>query len=266
MAIDLAKEQPQGAIFLIPARIEPCNIPSQLEHLQSPEIFNEKGYQRLVEALKVRAIKLSRHLNSNLTIAENKPYHDLLSTYFSQAFSQIFWDKFDSLKLKSPDIFTIGLVGAGSTGKTTLIYTLARIDFNFLQSQHATNSPYTYRASLEENNYIIEFSDIFLFDPATRDNALEQIKKEADLIFFTTSSNIDFGKNEIQIYQELVKLEIPVLILATKMDRLEYASGKSYLQQLQDVTKQPPLPVSVVEGLNLDLIIKFILKAKRFYI
>lgn len=53
-AIDVAEEQPEGAIFLIPVRLEDCPIPERLRHLQWVNFFENDGYDRLVRALKTR--------------------------------------------------------------------------------------------------------------------------------------------------------------------------------------------------------------------
>lgn len=51
-AIDVADEQPEGAIFLIPVRLEDCPIPERLRHLQWVNFFENDGYDRLVRALR----------------------------------------------------------------------------------------------------------------------------------------------------------------------------------------------------------------------
>jgi len=51
-ALDIADEQPNGEIFLIPARLEECNIPERLGRLQTVNLFDEDGYERLIMSLK----------------------------------------------------------------------------------------------------------------------------------------------------------------------------------------------------------------------
>lgn len=53
-AIDVAEEQPEGAIFIIPVRLEDCPVPERLRHLQWVNFFEDDGYDRLVSALKKR--------------------------------------------------------------------------------------------------------------------------------------------------------------------------------------------------------------------
>lgn len=58
-ALDLADEKPQGTIFLIPLRLEQCEIPSQLQRWQSADVFDQaEDYDRLLSALNRRADSL----------------------------------------------------------------------------------------------------------------------------------------------------------------------------------------------------------------
>jgi hypothetical protein len=53
-ALDLADEQPEGSIYLIPLRLEPCAVPDRLGDLHWADLFTEGGYARLVCALRSR--------------------------------------------------------------------------------------------------------------------------------------------------------------------------------------------------------------------
>lgn len=54
-ALDIADEQPEGTIFLIPLRLEECEIPERLRRWHWVNYFDGDGYDRLLLALKVRA-------------------------------------------------------------------------------------------------------------------------------------------------------------------------------------------------------------------
>ncbi len=54
-ALDVADEQPEGAIFLIPAKLEECQVPSRLSKLQWVNLFDNYGYKRLKSALSKQA-------------------------------------------------------------------------------------------------------------------------------------------------------------------------------------------------------------------
>jgi hypothetical protein len=53
--LDVADEQPEGAIFLIPLRLEECQVPDRLSQWQWVNYFDERGYERLLQALRKRA-------------------------------------------------------------------------------------------------------------------------------------------------------------------------------------------------------------------
>lgn len=54
-ALDVADEQPEGAIYLIPLRLEECDVPTRLQKWQWVDFYKNDGYQRLLLALTARA-------------------------------------------------------------------------------------------------------------------------------------------------------------------------------------------------------------------
>jgi hypothetical protein len=69
-AIDSAEEQTEDSIFLIPARLEDCEVPERLRRWQWVDLFMTDGYDRLVTALQARALalgKLPLHFGGNST-------------------------------------------------------------------------------------------------------------------------------------------------------------------------------------------------------
>jgi hypothetical protein len=53
-ALDVADEQPEGGIFLIPVRLENCDVPERLRRWQWVDLFEKRGYDKLVKALRTR--------------------------------------------------------------------------------------------------------------------------------------------------------------------------------------------------------------------
>ena len=58
-ALDVADEQPEGAIYIIPARLDDCQVPSRLTKWQWIDLFEEKGYEQLRNSLMYRLNTLS---------------------------------------------------------------------------------------------------------------------------------------------------------------------------------------------------------------
>ncbi|HKP54954.1 MAG TPA: toll/interleukin-1 receptor domain-containing protein [Chloroflexia bacterium] len=62
-ALDIAEEQPEGTIYLIPVRLEECEVPNRLEQWQRVDLFSLgsqsgyswQGYRKLFRALRERA-------------------------------------------------------------------------------------------------------------------------------------------------------------------------------------------------------------------
>lgn len=57
-ALDVADKQPEGALFVIPLKLEECQVPERLSRWQWVNDFQADGYQKLMRALDVRAKEL----------------------------------------------------------------------------------------------------------------------------------------------------------------------------------------------------------------
>jgi hypothetical protein len=75
-ALDLADEQPEGAIFLIPAKLEECQVPSRLNKWQWVDLYNRKGYEKLKSSLEERA----QDIDANVIYYKKKFSSKLLIT------------------------------------------------------------------------------------------------------------------------------------------------------------------------------------------
>lgn len=58
LALDTAMEQPEGEIFIIPARLEECDNLESLRKWHVVDLFEDDGYQMLASALKAQAEKI----------------------------------------------------------------------------------------------------------------------------------------------------------------------------------------------------------------
>ncbi len=50
-ALDVAEEKPDGTIYIIPARLRPCDVPGRLQRWQWVDLFEANGYQKLLRSL-----------------------------------------------------------------------------------------------------------------------------------------------------------------------------------------------------------------------
>jgi hypothetical protein len=58
IALNEADMKPEGEIFIIPARLDECNVPQSLQRWHWVDLFEDDGYVRLINALRVRAEKI----------------------------------------------------------------------------------------------------------------------------------------------------------------------------------------------------------------
>jgi TIR domain len=54
LALDVAQEKPEGAIYFIPARLDECVVPDSLREYQWVNLFEEKGYEKIKRVLQTR--------------------------------------------------------------------------------------------------------------------------------------------------------------------------------------------------------------------
>jgi formylglycine-generating enzyme required for sulfatase activity len=71
-ALDVADEQPEGVIFLIPARLEECQTPNRLSKWQWVDLFIETGYERLKKTLIYQAHKTGNLVTPSLYLQNSK--------------------------------------------------------------------------------------------------------------------------------------------------------------------------------------------------
>lgn len=64
IALDVAEQKPFGTIFIIPARLEICDVPERLKEIHWVNLFEQDGYERLLEALQIRANSLGILINN----------------------------------------------------------------------------------------------------------------------------------------------------------------------------------------------------------
>jgi hypothetical protein len=72
-ALDKAEEMPEGTIFIIPARLEECNVPTRLKPFQWVDLFSDNGHKQLMQSLNVRAAKLGPNIAQGLVTVAAQP-------------------------------------------------------------------------------------------------------------------------------------------------------------------------------------------------
>lgn len=72
LALDVAMEKPEGAIFIIPARLEECETLESLRPWNWVNLFEADGYDKLLRALKAQADKVGATMKGRRG-AKSKP-------------------------------------------------------------------------------------------------------------------------------------------------------------------------------------------------
>jgi hypothetical protein len=50
--LEQRKRRPEGAIYLIPVRLDPCSVPTQMSNLHYADLFEPDGWDRVIASLK----------------------------------------------------------------------------------------------------------------------------------------------------------------------------------------------------------------------
>jgi hypothetical protein len=58
LALDVADQQPEGTIYVVPVRLDDCEVPDRLRRWHWVNLFEENGFDKLTAALKRRADEL----------------------------------------------------------------------------------------------------------------------------------------------------------------------------------------------------------------
>lgn len=139
-ALDKALEIPEGHIFLIPARIDECNVPSSLSRYQWVNLYDDNGLLRLIKALKLRAVQLPELLQNAAISADNVA---------------------DALIVKSDPSYKATVESADEPNRLSLLQ-----EDNYLQDNQSLNSNDLINGTSEINlqSYFREINQVKLLD------------------------------------------------------------------------------------------------------
>jgi outer membrane protein assembly factor BamD (BamD/ComL family) len=95
-ALDIAEEKPEGAIFLIPARLEECVVPEGLERWQWVNLYEENGFIKLLRSLKLRADAVGAMIEPTFYADTEKEINHRLEQLYTEGLAAFYtedWDK-----------------------------------------------------------------------------------------------------------------------------------------------------------------------------
>jgi len=64
-ALDIAREKPEGTIFVIPVRLDECEVPYRFKNIQWTNLFTSSGYERVCDSLNERLRDVKKKESGN---------------------------------------------------------------------------------------------------------------------------------------------------------------------------------------------------------
>ncbi len=134
-ALDVADEQPEGTIFLIPLKLEECDVPQRLRRWQWVDYFDKNGYKQLINALRVRAQNLG-------TEALPVSLSQVVRKYEGQRIKAKGNDRKDQFFMLNGELHYIDLGAAEICEKHDLPYKVLEVEEEFILSQAPKGDDY----------------------------------------------------------------------------------------------------------------------------
>lgn len=135
-ALDIADEQPEGTIFLIPLKLEECEMPERLRRWQWVNYFDEAGYKRLMDALRIRAQNVGAKAPPELRLSQ------VLKKYEGQRIKAKGNDRKDQIFVFKGELHYIDLGAAEVCENSGLPYIVLDTEEEFILSQAARGDDY----------------------------------------------------------------------------------------------------------------------------
>ena len=103
LALDVYDEQPEGSIFLIPLKLEECDLTQRLKPFHAVNYFEEDGFDKLISALKYRGESLGGKVAVLYMRSDNGSLFDMRQQPTTQQDQLIPSDQKDSIAV-SPQV------------------------------------------------------------------------------------------------------------------------------------------------------------------
>ncbi len=164
-ALDRQDEMPEGDIFLIPVKLEECDLPYRLEKIQAVDLFMPDGFEKLVNALKYQLARVMETLADDIT---QKPTGPNPFYYGGAVPTELFYGREDILKaimtrIGGPGLQSISIVGERRMGKSSLL--------SYVKNTFQERLP-------RENNYLIIYLDLMKGYCHTRKGLMRALRRK----------------------------------------------------------------------------------------
>lgn len=99
LALDAADEKPDDTIFIIPARLENCEVPERIKKFHWVDLFSDGGNERLLQALQIRAGNLGIEVGGTPLVQAKDVSRNIIQTFYNV------WYRFDEWSGREIPVF-----------------------------------------------------------------------------------------------------------------------------------------------------------------
>ncbi|MGB3787969.1 MAG: TIR domain-containing protein [Phormidesmis sp.] len=265
-ALDVADEQPEGTIFIIPLRLEECELPQRLSRWHYVNFFEVDGYKRLMLALQYCAIKMGIMLSVD-------PSEDELMQFYQEKFEEVFTKTFGEnhtkLNSKSKGKIVISFTGVSGVGRTSTINALMKHNVAPVDKFIVTTEQVELYQWLNGENkvYIADIPrlEYGIGELEYSDHVQEFLKDNTDVIIFFMSPFQRISKVELRYLEYFAESDKPKIIAVNQIDRVSSNQLMDYLGFVEEKTGYTPVPISAFNNQNIDLLREFLMKVIQLY-
>lgn len=169
----------------------------------------------------------------------------------------------------------VAVVGRPNVGKSTLLNTIVGQKLSIVSSKPQTTRN-NIRAILTEEDYQIVFLDTpGIHKPRHKlgeymVKSAESSFKEVDIVLFLTTPDVEPGKGDMLILDELRKAEVPVFLVLNKTDEnTDDRVAKTLQNYSQAFDFAEIIPISAIKGRNIEtlkeLMLKYLKEGPKYY-
>lgn len=169
----------------------------------------------------------------------------------------------------------VAVVGRPNVGKSTLMNTILGYKLSIVSSRPQTTRN-NIKAILTSEDYQIVFVDTpGIHKPRHKlgeymVKTAESSIKEVDMVLFVTTPDIEPGKGDTLIIDELKKLNIPVFLVINKIDE---TTGERVAETLKNYSELSNfteiIPISAIKGKNVDtlkeIMVRYLPEGPKYY-